>query len=73
MALKIKALSAEGRMSAWFLSAMPFIIFGVVQLVSKNYFSEVKDSAALIPALIYGIGSLIIANVVIYRMVHFKV
>jgi tight adherence protein B len=73
MSLKIKALSAEGRMSAWFLTAMPFILFGAVQLVSKNYFTEVKESAALIPALIYGIGSLIISNVVIYRMVHFKV
>jgi tight adherence protein B len=60
-------------MSAWFLTAMPFILFGVVQLVSRDYFSEVRQSEAMVPALIYGIGSLIISNVVIYRMVHFKV
>ena len=73
MSLKIKALSAEGRMSAWFLSAMPFILFGVVQLVSKSYFSEVRESDALVPALIYGFTSIILANIAIYRMVHFKV
>jgi tight adherence protein B len=71
--LKVKALSAEGRMSAWFLTAMPFILFGAVQLLSPKYFEELRGSAALAPALIYGLGSLLIANYAIYRMVHFKV
>ncbi len=73
MRLKIKALSAEGRLSAWFLTAMPFILFGAIQLLSKNYFSEISGSQALVPALIYGWTSLIISNIVIYRMVNFKV
>jgi tight adherence protein B len=73
MALKIRALSAEGRMSAWFLSAMPFVLYGVVQLLSKDYFTELRQSPFLTPALIYGWTSLIIANIVIYRMVNFKV
>jgi tight adherence protein B len=38
MRLKIKALSAEGRLSGWFLSAMPFILFGAIQLVATDYF-----------------------------------
>jgi len=73
MALKVRALSAEGRLSAWFLSAMPFILYGAIQLLSKNYFSELRGSDALVPALIYGWTSLIIANFAIYRMVNFKV
>jgi len=73
MALKIRALSAEGRMSAWFLSAMPFVLYAVVQLISKDYFSEIRQSPLLGPALLYGAVSLIIANFVIYRMVNFKV
>ena len=36
--LKVKALSAEGRLSAWFLTAMPFILYGVIRLLSKDYF-----------------------------------
>jgi tight adherence protein B len=73
MRLKIKALSAEGRMSGWFLSAMPFILFGAIQLVATDYFGGLKGSPYLVPALVYGLTSLILANIAIYRMVHFKV
>ncbi len=70
--LKVRALSAEGRMSAMFLSAMPFILFVVVTLLSPGYFSEIKDNVIMMPALIYGFASLIIGNVLMYRMVNFK-
>ena len=73
MRLKIKALSAEGRLSGWFLSAMPFILFGAIQLVATDYFGGLKGSPFLVPALVYGLTSLLLANIAIYRMVHFKV
>jgi tight adherence protein B len=60
-------------MSAWFLTAMPFILFAVISLLAPTYFSEVRDSFVLIPALVYGGLSLLIGNFAIYRMVHFKV
>ena len=71
--LKVRALSAEGRLSAWFLSAMPFILYGAVRLLSKDYFAELTGSAALVPALVYGGVSLVVSNLVIYRMVNFKI
>jgi tight adherence protein B len=71
--LKIRALSSEGRLSAWILSLMPFILVGVVSLLSKNYFAELTGSPLLGPTLIYSGGSLVIANIFIYRMVNFKV
>lgn len=73
MEMKVKALSAEGRLSGWVLSAMPFILFGVIQLLTKDYFSAVTEGPYLVPALVYGLSSIIIANIIIYRMVHFKV
>jgi tight adherence protein B len=73
MRLKIKALSAEGRLSGWFLSAMPFILFGAIQLVATDYFGGLRGSPFLVPSLAYGLISLILANIAIYRMVHFKV
>lgn len=73
MTLKIRALSAEGRMSAWFLSAMPFVLYALVQVTSPSYYTELRGTDAVIPALIYGLGSLLVANFVIYRMVNFKV
>jgi tight adherence protein B len=73
MRLKIKALSAEGRLSGWFLSAMPFILLGAIQLVATDYFGGLKGSPFLVPAVVYGLTSLLLANIAIYRMVHFKV
>jgi tight adherence protein B len=73
MRLKIKALSAEGRLSGWFLSAMPFILFGAIQLIATDYFGGLKGSPFLVPALVYGLTSLLLANIAIYRMVNFKV
>ena len=71
--LKVKALSAEGRLSAWFLTAMPFILYGVIRLLSKDYFGELAGSPVLVPALFYGSISLVVSNIIIYRMVNFKI
>ncbi len=71
--LKVRALSAEGRLSAWFLSAMPFILYGAIRLLSKDYFGELAGSPLLVPALVYGGISLVVSNFIIYRMVNFKI
>jgi tight adherence protein B len=70
--LKIRALSAEGRVSAVVLSLMPFILFGGIALISPTYFGEIRNDPLVVPALIYGGISLLLGNIVMYRMVHFK-
>jgi tight adherence protein B len=70
--LKISALSAEGRVSALVLSAMPFILFGGISLISPGYFAEVRDHPLVAPALIYAGISLMVGNIIMYRMVNFK-
>jgi tight adherence protein B len=70
--LKIRALSAEGRLSAIALSLTPFILFGLITLISPDYFFGVKDHPIAIPALIVGGLLLVIGNVTLYRMVNFK-
>jgi tight adherence protein B len=70
--LKIRALSADGRMSALVLSLMPFILLAGITLIAPNYFAEVRSHPLVVPALVYGVISLIVGNIIMYRMVNFR-
>jgi tight adherence protein B len=72
MRLKINALSAEGRLSAIALTLLPFVLFLVINFLSPAYYGVVRGSAVLEPSIYVGLFLLLIGNVVMYRMVHFK-
>lgn len=72
MRLKIRALSAEGRASAVFLSAFPFLLIFIINVFSAKYFDAVKTSQVFEPAVIIGLGMLLVGNIIMYRMVNFK-
>lgn len=40
---KVKAITAEGRFSAWFLSLFPVAMIFTIQLVKPDYYSQVYD------------------------------
>jgi tight adherence protein B len=71
--LKIRALSAEGRLSAVALSLTPFVLFAVITLIAPDYYLGVKDHPIAQAAVILGALSLVIGNVIMYRMVNFKI
>ena len=72
MRLKVNALSAEGRLSAIALTVLPFALFVIINFISPAYYSVVRGSAILEPAIYVGLFLLLVGNVVMYRMVHFK-
>ena len=43
--MKVRSLSAEGRMSARFLTAMPFVLYAAVQFMSPDFYNEVWGAA----------------------------
>jgi tight adherence protein B len=70
---KVKALATEGRFSALFLSAVPFILFMLLNLVAPDFYRSVwhQDFTR------YGLATagvwMMIGNLVMYRMVNFRI
>ena len=54
---------------------MPFVLFAVISLMRPDYFFNdvVRNHPITMPALIVGLTLLVVGNVIIYRMVNFKV
>jgi tight adherence protein B len=70
--LKIRALSSEGRLSAVFLSVMPFILILIIHAIHPAYFGSVSHHPLFVPAIVFGLLLLACGNFVMYRMVNFK-
>ncbi|GAB4121026.1 MAG: hypothetical protein Kow00104_04310 [Rhodothalassiaceae bacterium] len=73
MKLKIRALSSEGRASAFIIGALPFIMFGVIYMMNPAYagtfFVDTRAMTVLIGALMWmGLGGFIIS-----RMISFEI
>lgn len=69
--LKIKALSAEGRMSAWIISLFPIIMFVILLLIAPSYYGDIWGSPLITPVfLIFGILALF-GDFIMFRMVNF--
>lgn len=73
LARRVRALSAEGRFSGYALSALPIALFGIINLVSASYYADFWRSAAAKPLLAISVGLIAVGNIVIYRLVNFKV
>jgi len=73
MRLKIKALSAEGRVSAWIISLFPVIMFCILYVVAPTFYGDVWDSPLILPVfLIFGLWALL-GDFIMYRMVNFDI
>jgi tight adherence protein B len=65
---KVKALTAEGRFSAWALSFFPLGIAGMIQLIQPNYFTRVADFAYF-PHLVVAAVIMLVLNVVMMQVI----
>jgi len=73
MRLKIKAASAEGRMSAMILNVAPLLLYSAVQLTAPDFYGEVKGEKLMT----YGFWAagvwMLIGNLVMRRMINFRI
>jgi tight adherence protein B len=69
--MKIKALSAEGRVSAIVISAFPLVMFGLLWLIAPSYYGDVWNSPLIAPVfLIFGLWAAL-GDFIMYQMVNF--
>jgi tight adherence protein B len=73
MRRKVKALAAEGKFSALFLSALPVAIFFLIRYVAPDFYGSVWKYDMTKIGLGIAAGWMLMGNLVMYRMVNFRI
>lgn len=73
MKMRVRALSAEGRLSAWVLSLMPFGVAGAIVLLNPEYYINVKDDPWFPRLMLAGVGGTALGALVIRKLVNFRI
>ncbi|MEP9388005.1 type II secretion system F family protein [Mesorhizobium sp. KR9-304] len=69
--MKIRSLSAEGRLSAIMISLFPLVMFGILALIAPSYYGDVWGKPVIVPTFtIFGAWALL-GDYIMYRMVNF--
>ncbi len=73
MRRKIRALAAEGRASAMILSSLPIGMFAMIQFVVPNFYGNVWSEDLTKIVLAMAAGWMMIGNLIMFRMVNFRI
>lgn len=72
MRKKIKAISAEGRLSGIILTGLPIFIYATIEMSSPSFYGDVRGDPWF-PTFAFAILGLIVAQgFILYRLVNFK-
>jgi tight adherence protein B len=69
---KIRALSAEGRLSAWVISILPFFVGIVIHLINPSYFGQYMGDPTFHKLLLGGLFGIMLGSFTMFRMVNFR-
>ncbi len=70
---RVKAITAEAKWSGMFLSGFPILALIAINLIQPDYYKDVQDTAAFIPAALI-VAAFLVANMFVMRMlVNIKV
>ncbi|AZO49029.1 MAG: type II secretion system F family protein [Mesorhizobium sp.] len=69
--LKIRALSSEGRMSAWIISFFPVVMFLILQIAAPSYYGTVWNNPVILPVFVLFGAWALLGDFIMYRMVNF--
>ncbi|MGZ8321154.1 MAG: type II secretion system F family protein [Telluria sp.] len=70
---QVRVLTAEGRMSAWILGLLPFVVMFIMHALNPKYISILWTHPTGIKLLWYGAGMILIGAVWLRRLIHIRV
>ncbi len=70
---RVRAITAEAKWSGMFLSAFPILALVMINVIQPNYYDDVRQTAAFIPAALVVCAFLIINVIFMKIMVNIKV
>jgi len=71
MKAKIKSLSAEGRMTSWFMLGFPFFLYGMIRLIRPDYFDPLWASDYAHIFVIVAISIMTVGMLILRKIVNF--
>ena len=69
---KVRAISTEGRMSAYILTAIPALLFAAIMVMMPNFYRDVWGEPMTWYLLGGSIGWLLLGNAMMFKMANFK-
>jgi tight adherence protein B len=70
---RVKAITAEAKWSGMFLSIFPILALVMINVIQPNYYDDVRETAAFIPACLV-VAAFLVVNIFVMRMlVNIKV
>jgi len=73
MFAKIRAVTAEGRSSAVLIGCLPMVFAAFMVFMRPDFFADVIDDPLFWPMVAGGVALMITGQIIIYKMVNFKV
>jgi tight adherence protein B len=70
---KVEAISAEGKMSFWVISALPVMVVGALLLLNPAFYTQVMGDPLFWPMMSGPPILLVTGAVIIWRMIHIRV
>jgi len=73
MRRKVKALAAEGKFSALFLSGLPVAIFFLLNLVAPDFYAVIWNQSLTKMGLALAATWMMLGNIVMFKMCNFRI
>ncbi|WP_171132331.1 MULTISPECIES: type II secretion system F family protein [unclassified Ruegeria] len=70
---RIKAISAEGRLSGFLLSIIPLVIMGVMSINAPGYYTDISDDPAFIKLAVLVVVLMVSNVIILHKLVNFRI